>query len=93
MTTSQFLFSAWSLNPIVFGGCAVIALLYLFFFGWQRRLVFLGLGLAVVILALDSPLSALANGYLFSAHMAQHILLLLIAPIWFLLSLPRAIWA
>jgi cytochrome c oxidase assembly factor CtaG len=91
MTTSQFLFSAWSLNPIVFGGCAVIALLYLFFFGWQRRLVFLGLGLAVVILALDSPLSALANGYLFSAHMGQHILLLLIAPIWFLLSLPRAL--
>lgn len=88
MTTSQFL-TSWSLNPIVLGGCVLAILLYLFFFGWQRRIAFLGLGLAIVVAALDSPLSMLANGYLFSAHMGQHLLLLLVAPIWFLLSLPR----
>jgi len=36
-----------------------------------------------------SPLNTLADGYLFSAHMAQHILLLLIVPALLLLSLPR----
>jgi cytochrome c oxidase assembly factor CtaG len=89
MTTAQFLLSAWSLSPILIVGCVIIVLLYLHFFGWQRRVAFLGLGLATLVLALGSPLSALANGYLFSAHMVQHILLLLIAPIWLLLALPR----
>lgn len=89
MTTSQFLFSAWSLNPVVLAGSAGILILYLFFLGWQRRIGYLALGLATLFLALDSPLSVLADGYLFSAHMGQHLLLLLIAPIWFLLSLPR----
>ena len=37
-----------------------------------------------------SPFSALANGYLFSAHMVQHILLVLIVPALLLLSLPRS---
>lgn len=89
MTTSHFLSSTWSWNPIVLGSGVLVFLLYLFLFGWQRRLAFLCAGLAIVVLALASPLSALADGYLFSAHMGQHILLLLIAPIWFLLSLPR----
>src|SRR5262245_59329370 len=89
MTTSQFLFSAWPLNSILLGACAGVVILYLLFCGWQGRIVYLVGGLVVVILALNSPLSVLADGYLFSAHMGQHILLLLIAPIWFLLSLPR----
>jgi cytochrome c oxidase assembly factor CtaG len=42
------------------------------------------------LLALTSPLHALAAGYLFSAHMVQHILLLLVAPTLALLSLPAS---
>ena len=38
-----------------------------------------------------SPLNALADGYLFSAHMLQHILLLLIVPALLLMSLPRRV--
>jgi cytochrome c oxidase assembly factor CtaG len=38
-----------------------------------------------------SPLNALADGYLFSAHMVQHILLVLIVPALVLLSLPRSL--
>jgi putative membrane protein len=49
--------------------------------------------LAVVFLALCSPLNALADGCLFSAHMAQHLLLLLIAPALVVLSLPRKVRA
>ena len=47
---------------------------------------------AVILLALVSPLSALADGYLFSAHMVQHILLLLIVPALLLLSSPASFW-
>jgi len=89
MTTSHFFLTAWSWNPVVLGGCLAAILLYLYFFGWQRGILFLCLGLAIVMIALASPLSALADGYLFSAHMAQHILLLLVAPVCILLSLPR----
>ncbi|MGB8354603.1 MAG: cytochrome c oxidase assembly protein, partial [Chthoniobacteraceae bacterium] len=46
--------------------------------------------LGMVILALVSPINALADGYLFSAHMLQHMLLLLIVPALLVLSLPRS---
>src|SRR4029450_10963733 len=46
---------------------------------------------AVFLLTLMSPLNALAAGYLFSAHMLQHILLLLIVPALLLMSLPRCV--
>ena len=42
----------------------------------------------VFFLTLASPIDALADGYLFSAHMLQHLLLLLIVPPLILLSLP-----
>src|SRR5262245_66191027 len=43
----------------------------------------------VFFFTLLSPLNALAAGYLFSAHMLHHILLLLIVPALLLMSLPR----
>jgi putative membrane protein len=43
--------------------------------------------MAVFILTLASPIDVLADGYLFSAHMLQHLLLLLIVPPLILLSL------
>ncbi|MGE5209202.1 MAG: cytochrome c oxidase assembly protein [Alphaproteobacteria bacterium] len=91
MTTQQFLTSAWSWNPavLVFSGAALLA--YVWAFGLNHRIAYLLAGLGVFILTLVSPLNALADGYLFSAHMLQHILLLLIAPALFLISLPRSI--
>jgi putative membrane protein len=44
-----------------------------------RRAVAFHAGLAFIVVALVSPLDALA-GWLFSAHMVQHLLLILIAP-------------
>lgn len=46
-------------------------------------------GLFVLTLAFISPIGVLADGYLFSAHMVQHILLLLVVPACLLLSLPK----
>jgi putative membrane protein len=50
-----------------------------------------GAAMLVVAAALISPLDRLGEDYLFSAHMAQHILLTDIAPLLLLLSLSRVI--
>jgi putative membrane protein len=89
MTTQQFLTSAWTWNiaALVFSGVALTA--YLWVFNINRRILYLLAALAVFVLTLMSPINALAAGYLFSAHMLQHILLLLIVPALVLMSLPR----
>ena len=91
MTTQQFLISTWTWNiaALVLSGVALAA--YVSVFGINRRLVYLLAGLGVFVLTLVSPLNALAAGYLFSAHMLQHILLLLIVPALLLMSLPRTV--
>ncbi|QDU87895.1 Cytochrome c oxidase caa3 assembly factor (Caa3_CtaG) [Pirellulimonas nuda] len=53
-----------------------------------RWLALIG-GAAVLALAYVSPVGVLAEGYLFSAHMAQHLVLLLVLPVCLLMSLPR----
>ena len=91
MTTQQFLTSAWTWNPAVFISSGVALAAYLWAVGLTRRVAFLIAGLGVFVLTLVSPLNALADGYLFSAHMLQHILLLLIVPALLLMSLPRCV--
>jgi len=89
MTTQQFLTSAWTWNRavLVLSGLAMVA--HVWAFGVSRRFLYLLAALTVFVLTLLSPLNALANGYLFSAHMLQHILLLLIVPALLMMSLPR----
>jgi putative membrane protein len=89
MTTQQFLTSEWTWNTAVLVSSGITLAAYLWAFGSNRRIVYLLAGLAVFVLTLISPLNALAAGYLFSAHMLQHILLLLIVPALLLMSLPR----
>jgi cytochrome c oxidase assembly factor CtaG len=48
-------------------------------------------GLAVLLLAVCSPLAGLAQGGLFAAHMLQHVLIGAVAPLLVLLALPRAV--
>jgi cytochrome c oxidase assembly factor CtaG len=89
MTTQQFFTCAWTWNvaALVLSGITLIA--YVWAFGVNRRILYLLAGLSVFVLTLTSPLNTLAAGYLFSAHMLQHILLLLIVPALVLMSLPR----
>jgi len=91
MTTQQFLLSGWTWNPAVLALCAAALAAYLAAFRLHPRFGYFVAALATIFIALVSPLEALADGYLFSAHMAQHILLLLIAPALLLLSLPRSL--
>jgi cytochrome c oxidase assembly factor CtaG len=89
MTTQQFLISAWTWNTAVLIAAAAALIAYLWAFGVNRRILYLLAGVGVFVLTLMSPLNALAAGYLFSAHMLQHILLLLIVPALVWMSLPR----
>lgn len=55
-----------------------------------RRRAFLWSGVAVLVLAVTSPLGVIAQGGLMSAHMIQHVLVGALAPLLILLALPRA---
>lgn len=91
MTTQEFLTSAWTWNFAALVSSGIVLAAYLWTFGVNRRIVYLLAGLGIFVVTLTSPLHALAAGYLFSAHMLQHILLLLIVPALLLMSLPRCL--
>jgi cytochrome c oxidase assembly factor CtaG len=93
MTTWQLFVSGWDWEPSVAVGCALLLLSYFaalrFRFEW-RSLCFVA-GVLVLLLALVSPIDTLADGYLFSAHMVQHILLILVVPPLLIMGLPRGL--
>jgi len=91
MTTHQFLTSAWKWSPALLLLCSIALAGYFLAFGLRGRPVYLGGALVIFLVALISPLSELADGYLFSAHMVQHIVLVLIVPAFLLLSLPPSL--
>jgi cytochrome c oxidase assembly factor CtaG len=91
MTTYQFLTTAWEWNPTLLLLCSLAVAGYFLAFGLRGQPAYFVGALAILLLALASPLNALADGYLFSAHMVQHILLVLIVPALLLLSLPRSL--
>ena len=90
-TTEPFA-PAWSLHPSVLLGVLLLAVLYFWGIGPARRTYSLGpaaepwrpvcfvLGLAVMLLALNGPIHDLSDSYLFSIHMAQHLLLTMVLP-------------
>lgn len=89
MTTSQLLWSAWAWEPSVVVGCAALAGGYLALARpLTARAWYFFAGVAVLLFSLVSPLDVLGDGYLFSAHMAQHLLLILVVPPLLLLGLP-----
>jgi putative membrane protein len=92
MTTRHLLLTTWHWHPSVLLGCAALALGYaaLLRFRWTPRATLFGLGLGLLLLALLSPLHTLGDRYLFSAHMLQHLLLLLVVPPLLLLGLTDA---
>src|SRR5437868_14960973 len=90
MTTYQFFTTAWTWNSIVLILSAVASVGYFLAFGQRGKPLYFAAAVVVFLLALISPFNALANGYLFSAHMVQHILLALIVPALLVLSLPRS---
>jgi len=91
MTGWQLFVSAWDWEPSVVAGCAALLLAYFasMRFRFPKVAWFFIAGIIVLLLALVSPLDTLGDTYLFSAHMLQHILLILIVPPLLLLGMPR----
>jgi putative membrane protein len=89
VTTAHLLLTAWEKDPFTLGLCLIGTVFYVAAFrsGLARRAGHFAAALVVFVLALASPIGVLARGYLFSAHMLQHLLLVLVVPPLVLLSL------
>jgi len=94
MSLAETILSAWDWEPSILIGCAALAIGYgvLARFRFQRMAVFYYLGLAIMFLGLVSPLDTLADNYLFSMHMFQHLLLSEVVPPLLLLGIPLDWW-
>jgi cytochrome c oxidase assembly factor CtaG len=89
-TTRELLLKAWEPEWSINIGCVAALALYYFKVAanaWQR--ISFSVGIVVMMLALESPLDALGDDYLFSAHMAQHLCLILLVPPLLLLGMSR----
>ncbi len=80
MTTWRLLLTAWDFEWSINLGCAFALALYFWRIRAGLRRVSFALGILVLFLSLQSPLDTLGDTYLFSAHMAQHLFLILIVP-------------
>jgi putative membrane protein len=82
MSTRHLLISAWDWEPSVVVGCALLLLVYSGFVRPRnaKQTVFFVAGVLVMLFALVSPIDTLGDTYLFSVHMLQHLLLVLIVP-------------
>ena len=73
----------WDLHPSVVIGLVLLGGLYAYLGGLgapRRQVASFAAALGVLFLALNGPLHNLSDGYLFSAHMVQHLILTLAFP-------------
>ncbi len=91
MNTRDFWLSAWSWNTATVASALLAIVVYLYLGRRRTRsgTAWFCAAVLVFLLTLVSPMNILATGYLFSAHMAQHLLLLLVVPALALLGLPQ----
>jgi len=75
--------NSWDLHPSVIIGLVLLGGLFAYLGGFtsaRRHVASFAGALAVLFFALNGPLHNLSDNYLFSAHMAQHLLLTLVFP-------------
>jgi cytochrome c oxidase assembly factor CtaG len=89
MSGTQLLLSTWQWHPTILAGCAILLVAYMKAVPALsgRSWCYLA-GVLVLLFALVSPLDTLGDTYLFSAHMVQHLLLIMVVPPLLLLGLP-----
>jgi cytochrome c oxidase assembly factor CtaG len=82
MTNAELFRRAWDVDAFTIAMCAAATIAYGVAHRGRvaRRAWLFAAAIAVLFLALASPIAVLARGYLFSAHMLQHLLLLLVVP-------------
>ena len=79
----------WTADPFALALVALASLVYVVRVRDRGKPLFFGAAMIALGLALVSPLAFLARGVFFSAHMLQHLLLVLAVPPLVLLSLPH----
>ncbi len=84
-------FSLWLWDVPTIVGMALLTLLFLWLhqFRFSKKLLPFCIALVLMVICLISPLGLLSAHYLFSAHMAAHVILLLIVAPLLVLSLPE----
>jgi putative membrane protein len=84
----------WDLHPTVVIGLVLLGGLYVYLGGLRtarRQVAAFVAALLVLFLALNGPLHNLSDSYLFSAHMAQHLVLTLLFPPLLLYGTPAGV--
>ena len=84
----------WDLHPSVVAGLVLLGGLYVYLGGLRsvrRHVASFAGALVVLFLALNGPLHNLSDTYLFSAHMAQHLVLTLVFPPLLLYGCPAGV--
>ena len=96
----DFSWTRWELHPSILIGCGLLLAGYAALVGPIRRRYRLGdpvadgkvlywtSGVVLMFLSLNGPIHDLSDNFLFSAHMIQHMLLMLVMPPLLLLGLP-----
>jgi len=94
MTTYQLLSEFWDERSPVWSIILLATVIYTFVAvthsASRRQIAFFVLSAIALALALASPLALLATRYSFGAHMAQHLLLLLLVPLFATLAWPSS---
>jgi cytochrome c oxidase assembly factor CtaG len=82
---------AWDMDESVVIGCVLLLAAYLIVNRKDHARTAYGIaGIVIMFLALVSPIDTMADTYLFSAHMLQHMLLVLVVPPLLLLGISRS---
>ena len=79
----------WESRSWIAAGVLVLGYVWICRGKFTARAWFFVAGMVTFMLAMLSPVEALANEYLFTAHMVQHMVLVLVVPPLWVLSLPR----
>ena len=84
--------SGWDREPSVIIGCAALMVGYgsVIKPSLPKERIYFSAGVAILFLTLVSPLDTLADNYLFSAHMIQHLLLVQVVAPLLVLGFPRS---
>ena len=94
MTPPPDAWRRWDLHPSVLIGLALLGGLYVYLGGLKaprRNVAAFAAALAVLFVCLNGPLHNLSDAYLFSAHMVQHLALMLLFPPLLLYGTPPAV--
>lgn len=93
MTSTELLLSAWDWEPSIIAGCVALLLVYAWAVRWRLpgKALYYFSGVTLLFVVLASPLDALGDEYLLSAHMVQHLTLALGIPPLLLLGIPASV--